>query len=137
MLLAGQRHDRWQRHQYPWWSVQQLSQSYRGLLQGERSQARGFPPPGFQEEVFFGSSPTVYYLPGMAGWSTTFAGVSTALWLPQVQTGNASFGAQTNRFGFTISWANDKVVVIEASPDLANPAARTGHSGAAVRGISL
>ncbi|MHC1767419.1 MAG: leucine-rich repeat domain-containing protein [Verrucomicrobiia bacterium] len=65
-----------------------------------------------------GSNGTVYYLPGTTGWGTTFGGRPTALWLPQVQTIDGRFGVQTNRFGFTISWASDKVVVVEAADDL-------------------
>ena len=67
---------------------------------------------------------TVYYLPGTTGWGTPgtpFGGCPTALWLPQAQTGAASFGVQTNQFGFNITWASDMVVVVEACADLANP----------------
>lgn len=32
-----------------------------------------------------------------------------------------SLGAQTNRFGFTISWATNASVVVEASTSLNNP----------------
>jgi hypothetical protein len=44
------------------------------------------------------------------------------LWNPLVQTGDASFGVRTNRFGFTITGANNLVIVVEASTNLANPA---------------
>jgi hypothetical protein len=65
---------------------------------------------------------TIYYLPGTTGWGTTFAGRPTALWKPQVQTGDASFGVQANQFGFNITWASGMVVVVEAATDLVNPA---------------
>jgi hypothetical protein len=64
---------------------------------------------------------TVYYLPGTMGWDTAFGGRPTALWKPQVQAGDASFGVRTNQFGFTIAWASGRVVVVEASAELANP----------------
>jgi hypothetical protein len=64
---------------------------------------------------------TIYYLPGTTGWDKTLVGQPTALWLPQVQTDDATFGVQTNRFGFSITWASDKVVVVEASTSLTNP----------------
>ena len=64
---------------------------------------------------------TIYYLPGATGWGSTFAGRPTALWLPQAQSSDASFGVQTDQFGFNISWASDKVVVVEAASDLVNP----------------
>ena len=71
--------------------------------------------------VFSGADATVYYLPGTAGWGLTFAGRPTALWKPQVQNRDANFGVQTNRFGFTITWASGQVVVVEACADLTNP----------------
>jgi len=64
---------------------------------------------------------TVYFLPETTGWGPTFDGRPTALWLPQVQTTGASFGVQSNQFGFNINWAGDKVVVVEACTNLANP----------------
>jgi hypothetical protein len=78
--------------------------------------------PGDQGAVFAeANNVTVYYLPGTIGWGTTFSGRPTAVWKPQVPTGDASFGMRTNQFGFTISWASDKVVVVEASTSLTNP----------------
>ena len=70
------------------------------------------------------SDATVYFLPWTTGWpepGTEFGGNPTALWLPQAQTSAASFGVQTNQFGFNITWANDQVVVVDACTDLANP----------------
>ena len=78
--------------------------------------------PGTGLNVFAGNLfTTVYYLPGTTGWGTTFAGRSTALWRPRVKTSDASFGVRTNQFGFNITWASGKVVVIEASTNVANP----------------
>jgi len=81
--------------------------------------------PSLGPAVFYGDNlATVYYLPWTTGWGTPgtlFGGCPTALWLPQAQTGNASFGVLSNRFGFNITWASDLVIVVEASTDLANP----------------
>ncbi len=63
----------------------------------------------------------VYYLPGTTGWGTTFDGLPTVLWNPQVQTGDGSFGVQANQFGFNITGNYNLVVVVEATSDLANP----------------
>jgi len=65
----------------------------------------------------------VYYLPGTTGWSdfANNTGVLTALWLPQVQTSDASFGVQANQFGFNINWARGQTLVVEACTDLSNP----------------
>ena len=72
--------------------------------------------------VFFNASKaTVYWLPGATGWGTTFGGRPTALWQPQVQTRDGSFGVRTNQFGFNINWATGVVVVVEACTNLAPP----------------
>jgi hypothetical protein len=60
-------------------------------------------------------------LPGATGWGATFDGRPIALWKPRVETSDGSFGVRTNRFGFKISWASGRVVVVEACADLANP----------------
>jgi hypothetical protein len=77
---------------------------------------------------------TIYYLPGTTGWSTNlsvawrdgdggtgFLNLPTALWLPQVQTSDGSFGVRSNQFGFNINWASGMTVVVEASTSLVNP----------------
>jgi hypothetical protein len=64
---------------------------------------------------------TVYYLPGTTGWDTTFAGIPTSPWLPQMQMTRTGPTGLTNSFGFNISWASDQTVVVEACTDLANP----------------
>ncbi len=64
---------------------------------------------------------TVFYLPGTAGWHTTFGGRPTAVWVlpyPVILTTAPNFGIQTNAFGFIISWATNASVVVEASTDL-------------------
>ncbi len=82
--------------------------------------------PSHNWPVFEDSSQAiVYYLPWTTGWpapGTSFGGRPTALWLPQTQTSDGSFGMQSNQFGFNITWASDTVVVVEACTDLANPA---------------
>jgi hypothetical protein len=59
------------------------------------------------------------------GWGATFGGVLTALWYqpqPQVLSFEPSFGMQNNQFGFTISWATNVSVIVQACTNLANPA---------------
>jgi len=80
------------------------------------------PTPTNDSTVFSGDNiGTIYDLPGTTGWGTLFDGWPTASWLPQLQTGNGSFGVQSNQFGFNISWAGNMVVVVEAATNLANP----------------
>jgi hypothetical protein len=62
--------------------------------------------------------PTLYYLPGTTGWTSTYGGLPTAPWLPDVrQTGRNAAG------DFTLSafWASGQTVRIEAATRLMNP----------------
>ena len=64
---------------------------------------------------------TVFYLLGTTGWDTNLGGLPTALWKPQLQINDGSFGVQTNQFGFNIAWASGQTVVVEACTNFANP----------------
>jgi hypothetical protein len=67
---------------------------------------------------------TIYRLPGTTGWGPTFGGRRTALWLrpsPTILTTAFTLGIQTNSYGFTVSWATNALVLVEASPNLTNP----------------
>ena len=80
--------------------------------------------PFVDETIFSNDLATAYYLPGTTGWSSTFGGVPTTLWYqpqPQVLSFEPSFGVQNNQFGFTISWATNVSVIVQASTNLANP----------------
>ena len=68
---------------------------------------------------------TVYYLPGTSGWTSTYGGLPTALWArpePMILTAGSNLGVQANGFGFTISWATNHPVVVEASTDITQAA---------------
>jgi hypothetical protein len=82
----------------------------------------GNAPQDYSDNIFdddpFG---TVYYLPGTTGWGSRLEFFRTVLWIPQVQTADASFGVQSNEFGFTTTWTSNMVVVVEACTNLANP----------------
>ena len=83
---------------------------------------QGNAPSNVGSSVLVGeNNPTIYYLPGATGWGSTFADRPTVLWNPQVQTSSASFGVQTNQFGFTIAGTSNLVIVVEACTNLANP----------------
>jgi hypothetical protein len=63
-------------------------------------------------------------LPGTTGWGAVFDGLPTAPWFlpnPQILDHSASFGVGANGFGFTISWATNASVVVQAATNLANP----------------
>ena len=66
----------------------------------------------------------VYYLPGTTGWGTTFGGWPTAFWYqssPSILGSGYGLRATPNGFGFTIAWATNLTVVIQACTNLANP----------------
>lgn len=74
--------------------------------------------------LFTGPGVTVYYLPGTAGWTSSFAQAPTAPWWrpnPTILTLAPSFGVRTNSFSFTISWATNASVVVEACTNLSSP----------------
>ena len=65
-----------------------------------------------------------YYLPGTAGWGPTFGGIPTALWMlpyPLILATGSGFGVRSNQFGFTVAWATNLSVVVEASTNLVRP----------------
>jgi hypothetical protein len=40
---------------------------------------------------------------------------------PQIQTGDGSFGVQTNQFGFNVNWAGVQVIKVDACTNLISP----------------
>jgi len=67
---------------------------------------------------------TIYYLPGTTGWGATFADRLTARWFlpnPVILTSSPGPGVRNNEFGFTLSWATNASVVVEACADPAHP----------------
>ena len=48
-------------------------------------------------------------------------GRPTKLWKPLVETSGARFGMQAGKFGFSLTWASGRVVVVEACTDLGHP----------------
>lgn len=65
-----------------------------------------------------------YYLPGTPGWDVTFDGHSTAPWYlpyPSILSFKPAFGTQSNAFSFTISWATNISVIVDACTNLSNP----------------
>jgi hypothetical protein len=94
--------------------------------------------PSTDPNAFFGTSGTIYYLPGTTGWGATLAGLPTALWTlphPVILSSAPSFGVQSNGFGFTISWATNRPVVVQASADLANPVWTSLQTNALTNGV--
>ena len=100
-------------------SIESYAFSYCTSLSG--IYFRGDAPSGDTTAFSYDYVAIVYYLPGSTGWGATFGGRPTALWQPQVQTSDASFGVRTNQFGFNISWAEGMTVVVEAATNLAGP----------------
>jgi subtilase family serine protease len=64
---------------------------------------------------------TFFYLPGAAGWTTSFYGYPTMLWRPRIKINDYNLGEWTNGFNFNISWVYGGVVKVEACTNLNNP----------------
>ena len=74
--------------------------------------------PAMNADTFDGDTVAIaYYLPGMTGWTATFDGIPTALWLPQI----VDSSVRTNQFSFYVNWANDESVVVESCTNLSHP----------------
>jgi len=70
--------------------------------------------------IFNGESGTVFYPAGATGWGSTFGGwpTATGVYQPQPAILKNGLGAQNNHFNFTISWATNASVVVQASTNL-------------------
>jgi uncharacterized repeat protein (TIGR03803 family) len=74
--------------------------------------------------AFYADSVTAYYLPGTTGWAafTDNTYIPTALWyLPNPLILDNNLSMQINGFSFTISWATNILVVVQAATNLGNP----------------
>jgi len=79
-------------------------------------------PPAADSSVFYmDSGAAVYYFTDTNRWSAALGGVPALLWNPLIQTGDASFGVQTNQFGFNITGTANIPIVVEACTNLGNP----------------
>lgn len=65
---------------------------------------------------FQGSSATLYYPPGAAGWDTYFTGCPVALWNPEIHADN--FGVSGGRFGFTVTGTEGIPIVVKTCTNL-------------------
>ncbi len=64
---------------------------------------------------------TIYYDSDTTGWSSPFAGLTAIGTLPQINTGDGSFGLQNHQFGFDINWASGANVTVEVCTNLERP----------------
>jgi hypothetical protein len=81
----------------------------------------GNAPASLGSDVFDGYIGAVEYLPGTGGWGTTLGGLPTGLWTlpyPLILNSTLASGSRSNQFGFTISWATNRSVVVYASTNL-------------------
>jgi BspA type Leucine rich repeat region (6 copies) len=93
--------------------------------------------PAIGSVLFYGNNNVIaYYLPGASGWSSSFAGIPAMLWNPLAQTSDASFGVQSNQFGFNITGTTNIPVVVEACTNLGGGAWVTLQSMSLTNGSS-
>ncbi|HXC37038.1 MAG TPA: leucine-rich repeat protein [Candidatus Acidoferrales bacterium] len=89
--------------------------------------------PGVGSYAFYetgsGKGVIVNYLPGTAGWQSLSAALgqwlaASMFWYlpsPEILSFEPTFGVYNNQFGFTISWATNATVMVDACTNLANP----------------
>jgi hypothetical protein len=96
---------------------------HQAYFQGNAPSVNGGPGSA-DGTVFVGESGTAYFLPGNTGWGTTFGGwpALPGSYQPQPRILGPGYGLspQSNGFQFTISWATNATVVVEASTNMAN-----------------
>jgi hypothetical protein len=88
--------------------------------------------PSFGSYYPLGENVTAYYLPGTSGWGTPITDVPTALWYlpkPMILDNGPGLGSQSNKFNFTVSWATNASVEVQACTNLANPVWQVIQSG--------
>jgi hypothetical protein len=107
---------------YSFWYCTNLQQAY---FRGNAPSVDGLAG-STDSTVFGGESGTAYFVPGTAGWSSMFGGWPTAWWYqyqpqPRILGSGYGLGVQSNGLQFTIFWATNAAVVVEACTNLANP----------------
>jgi hypothetical protein len=78
---------------------------------------------GWKRLLAYSANPTIHHLPGTRGWEA-LDDLPTALWLlpsPVMLNCAPSSSGPTNAFGFTISWATNASVVVEAAATPSSP----------------
>ena len=77
------------------------------------------PPSALGWAVFtYDYNTTIYYVPGIYGWGSTYGDRPTQLWKPSIQTDDGNFGAQGGKFGFSIEGLANEHVKLEACTNL-------------------
>ncbi|MGA2248403.1 MAG: leucine-rich repeat domain-containing protein [Verrucomicrobiota bacterium] len=80
--------------------------------------------PGPNSTTFFDDDAMVYYLPGTTGWGDTYGGATTAFWTlpsPLILNAGLNRGILAGGFHFTVSWATNLPIVVDACTNLAYP----------------
>ena len=96
--------------------------AFRGCNQLLGAFFEGPPPTDNTGATFAGDgSVTVYYLPGVADWSSFYGSAPAVLWNPHFTNSSASFGGPGNHFGFNIAGSTNIPIVLQACSNLANP----------------
>jgi hypothetical protein len=94
---------------------------YQAYFLGNAPSVNGGPGSA-DTSVFSGESGIVYHASDTSGWGATFGGWPTAAGSyhskPQILGTGGGLGVRNNKFQFTVSWAANTIVVVEASTNL-------------------
>jgi hypothetical protein len=94
-------------------------------------------PPFVGSSTFASDPATAYYLPGTTGWAATFGGLPTAPWYlayPLILKSSVGSVMQPKQFAFTVSWATNLDVAVEANTNLFKPAWQPLQTNALING---
>jgi BspA type Leucine rich repeat region (6 copies) len=97
------------------------SSLHQAYFRGKAPSVNGGPGSADTTVFFYDGTGTVYYVPGTTGWGAQFGGWPTAGWYqprPQILGSGYGLGVGSQGFQFTISWATNTAVVVEASTNL-------------------
>jgi hypothetical protein len=96
--------------------------------------------PAADRTAFNDDAASVFYLPGTSGWTNYCGGAPTASWMlpyPVILNAGLDRSGSPGGFRFTVSWATNRSVIVEACTNLANPAWQPLQTNALVAGTNL
>jgi hypothetical protein len=90
--------------------------------------------------IFYGNTNVVFRLAGTAGWGVTLQNAPVIVWSlpnPLTLTYTSTFGPNSNSITFTIPYASNDQVVVDACTDLFNPAWQSIQTNPLIWGPTL
>ena len=96
--------------------------------------------PAIANSALFGVPGTAYYLPGTAGWGPTLGDLPTSPWVlpyPVILDRGLDRTQATGQYSFVVSWATNRLVIVEACVDLSRPSSQALVTNALITSTSF